>query len=103
MQRASVAQAKAFMDAYFERIRRLTANERLDSRLRFMLLDVVEQRGRGWEARRKKEGPKKIEVWRRALLGGREGGREDTGRVLCGLLAGRGQRSGGSERMLGSA
>jgi hypothetical protein len=28
----------------------------------FMLLDVVEQRLRGWETRRKKEGPKKIEV-----------------------------------------
>jgi hypothetical protein len=27
-----------------------------------MLLDVVEQRLRGWETRRKKEGPKKIEV-----------------------------------------
>jgi translation initiation factor 4G len=50
------------MDAYFERIKRLSNNEKLESRLRFMLLDVVEQRLRGWETRRKKEGPKKIEV-----------------------------------------
>jgi translation initiation factor 4G len=50
------------MNAYFERIKRLSASEKLESRLRFMLLDMVEQRQRGWESRRKKEGPKKIEV-----------------------------------------
>jgi len=54
--------AKGYMDAYFGRIRRLSESEQLDSRLRFMLMDVIEQRARGWETRRKKEGPKKIEV-----------------------------------------
>jgi hypothetical protein len=42
--------------------------------VRFMLLDVVEQRLRGWETRLKKEGPKKIEVaagleWCRGRVG----------------------------------
>jgi translation initiation factor 4G len=65
MQRQAVANSRKMMDAYFERIRRLSSNDKLESRLRFMLLDVVEQRARGWETRRKKEGPKKIEVrWR---------------------------------------
>jgi hypothetical protein len=62
LQRSAAANSRKMMDAYFERIKRLSANDKLESRLRFMLLDVVEQRQRGWETRRKKEGPKKIEV-----------------------------------------
>ena len=62
LQRAAAANSRKMMDAYFERIKRLSANDKLESRLRFMLLDVVEQRNRNWETRRKKEGPKKIEV-----------------------------------------
>ena len=54
--------AKKMMDAYFGRIKRLSESEKLESRLRFMLMDVIEQRARSWETRRKKEGPKKIEV-----------------------------------------
>lgn len=62
LQRQAAANGRKLMDAYFERMRRLTASPRLESRLRFMLMDVMDQRQRGWEARRKKEGPKKIEV-----------------------------------------
>jgi hypothetical protein len=62
LQRSAAAHSRKMMDAYFERIKRLSSNDKLESRLRFMLLDVVEQRLRGWETRRKKEGPKKIEV-----------------------------------------
>lgn len=62
MQKQAAANGRRFMDAYFERIRRLSSAEKLESRLRFMLMDVIEQRARGWESRRKKEGPMKIEV-----------------------------------------
>lgn len=62
LQREAEGSARKIMDVYFERIKRLSQSEKLESRLRFMLLDVVEQRQRGWETRRKKEGPKRIEV-----------------------------------------
>jgi translation initiation factor 4G len=62
MQDAALKSARDVMDVYFARIRRLAESDKLESRLRFMLLDVIEQRARGWETRRKKEGPKKIEV-----------------------------------------
>lgn len=68
MQEAAAKQARGMMDAYFSRIKRLSESDKLESRLRFMLLDVIEQRARGWEQRRKKEGPKKIEVRSRLLL-----------------------------------
>jgi translation initiation factor 4G len=62
LQEQATKSAKGMMDAYFSRIKRLSESDKLESRLRFMLLDVIEQRARGWETRRKKEGPKKIEV-----------------------------------------
>ena len=61
-QKEAAQQGKGRMDAYFLRIQRLVENKSLDSRLRFMLMDIQEQRNRGWEARRKAEGPMKIEV-----------------------------------------
>jgi hypothetical protein len=55
------------MDAYFMRIERLVNSDALDSRLRFLLMDVVDMRARRWETRRKAEGPKRIdEVHREA-------------------------------------
>ena len=61
-QKEAAVSARKFMDVYFARIQRLVDNKALDSRLRFMLMDVQEQRSRGWVARRKAEGPMKIEV-----------------------------------------
>lgn len=68
LQREAETNARKMMDVYFERIRRLSQSEKLESRLRFMLLDVIEQRQRGWETRRKKEGPKRIEVGFQCLI-----------------------------------
>ena len=48
------------MDAYFGRIDRLAKGDALDSRLRFMLMDIIDMRHRNWEMRRKAEGPKKV-------------------------------------------
>ncbi|KAJ7568258.1 hypothetical protein O6H91_01G025400 [Diphasiastrum complanatum] len=55
------AKAKQHIDAYFDRMNELASNEKLSSRLRFMLKDVIDLRRNGWQERRKVEGPKKID------------------------------------------
>ena len=61
------AKSRPLMDMYFTRVASLVAGDALDSRLRFLLQDVVEMRGNGWVERRKKDGPKTIsEVHREA-------------------------------------
>lgn len=49
------------LDAYFQRIDRLKDNRNLETRHRFMLIDLIELKNRNWVARMEKEGPKKIE------------------------------------------
>ncbi|CAD7702866.1 unnamed protein product, partial [Ostreobium quekettii] len=49
------------LKAYFLRVARLAENQNLDVRHRFMLLDLIEMKDRGWVERRKQEGPKTIE------------------------------------------
>eukprot|EP00210_Caulerpa_lentillifera_P005026 g4800.t1 len=49
------------LDAYFSRIDRLSKNKKLETRHRFMLIDLIELRDRRWVERREKEGPKTIE------------------------------------------
>lgn len=50
------------MNVYFSRIEVLAGNEAaLDSRHRFMLLDLIEQRRNRWRPRKEAEGPKTIE------------------------------------------
>ncbi|XP_044501768.1 eukaryotic translation initiation factor 4G-like isoform X2 [Mangifera indica] len=53
--------AKEYMDAYFDRMVKLSNNLKLSSRVRFMLKDAIELRNNKWQQRRKVEGPKKIE------------------------------------------
>ncbi|XP_045792328.1 eukaryotic translation initiation factor 4G-like isoform X3 [Trifolium pratense] len=53
--------AKEHMDVYFERLRVLSNNMNLSSRVRFMLKDVIDLRRNRWQQRRKVDGPKKIE------------------------------------------
>ncbi|CAL0305964.1 unnamed protein product [Lupinus luteus] len=60
--------AKIHIDAYFERIKMLSNNMNLSSRVRFMLKDSIDLRKNKWQERRKVEGPKKIdEVHRDAV------------------------------------
>ena len=54
---------------YFDRMEGLRQNTKLESRIRFMIQDVLELRANNWIPRSKKEGPKKIEV-RWHILGG---------------------------------
>ncbi|XP_004492237.1 eukaryotic translation initiation factor 4G-like [Cicer arietinum] len=53
--------AKEHMDVYFERMKSLSNNMNLSSRVRFMLKDAIDLRKNKWQQRRKVEGPKKIE------------------------------------------
>ncbi|XP_061357999.1 eukaryotic translation initiation factor 4G isoform X2 [Gastrolobium bilobum] len=53
--------AKVHIDAYFERMKLLSNNMNLSSRVRFMLKDAIDLRKNKWQQRRKVEGPKKIE------------------------------------------
>jgi hypothetical protein len=53
--------AKERMDRYFERMKTLSNNMNLSSRVRFMLMDAIDLRKNKWQQRRKVEGPKKIE------------------------------------------
>ncbi|XP_055817621.1 eukaryotic translation initiation factor 4G-like isoform X2 [Solanum dulcamara] len=55
------AKAKEHMDAYFDRLEKLSNNMKLSSRVRFMLKDSIDLRKNKWQQRRKVEGPKKIE------------------------------------------
>jgi translation initiation factor 4G len=76
------------MDVYFERINAVIALPDLPSRLRFMLMDVVDLRRKGWVSKEDDKGPKTIseiheeaknkaredELRRMATQGGRGGG-----------------------------
>ncbi|CAL1390478.1 unnamed protein product [Linum trigynum] len=53
--------AKEHMDAYFDRMSKLSNNMKLSSRVRFMLKDAIDLRRNKWQQRRKVEGPKKID------------------------------------------
>ncbi|XP_038970698.1 eukaryotic translation initiation factor 4G-like isoform X2 [Phoenix dactylifera] len=53
--------AKEHMDAYFDMMAKLSTNQKLSSRVRFMLKDAIDLRKNKWQQRRKVEGPKKIE------------------------------------------
>ncbi|KAF9106390.1 hypothetical protein BGX27_009191 [Mortierella sp. AM989] len=53
-------EAKNHMDVYFVRMAELTKNNKLPSRIRFMVQDVIELRSNKWVNRRAASGPKTI-------------------------------------------
>ncbi|KAK1326006.1 hypothetical protein QJS10_CPA01g02847 [Acorus calamus] len=53
--------AKDHIDSYFNTMHALSTNQKLSSRVRFMLRDAIDLRKNKWQQRRKVEGPKKIE------------------------------------------
>ncbi|KAJ6791263.1 eukaryotic translation initiation factor 4G [Iris pallida] len=55
------SKAKVNMDAYFDRMLKLSTNQKLSSRVRFLLRDAIDLRKNKWQQRRKIEGPKKID------------------------------------------
>ncbi|TGZ84887.1 hypothetical protein EX30DRAFT_368018 [Ascodesmis nigricans] len=52
--------SRGLMDAYFGRIDEMITNKDLNSRMRFMLMDVVDLRKKGWETKEADKGPKTI-------------------------------------------
>jgi translation initiation factor 4G len=54
------SKAQGRMDLYFERINQMIAIPDLPSRLRFMLMDVVDLRNKGWASKADNKGPKTI-------------------------------------------
>uniref|UniRef100_A0ACD6ANN9 Uncharacterized protein n=1 Tax=Avena sativa TaxID=4498 RepID=A0ACD6ANN9_AVESA len=53
--------AKEHIDAYFDRMRGLSTNQLISSRVRFLLRDSIDLRKNRWQQRRKVDGPKKID------------------------------------------
>jgi translation initiation factor 4G len=52
---------KAAMDAYFTRIQGVIDMPELPSRLKFMLMDLVDLRRKGWETKEANKGPKTLD------------------------------------------
>ena len=48
------------MDQYFLRIKKLSENDQLPSRVRFRLLDIIDMRQREWRSRRQVAGPRPV-------------------------------------------
>lgn len=60
--------SKPMMDMYFQRIQSMIDNKELNSRMRFMLMDVVDLRKTGWRSKETNKGPKTLqEVHEEAL------------------------------------
>lgn len=57
----STEKGRAFMEAYFNRIDSIINLEGLPSRLKFMLMDIVDLRKAGWVSKEANKGPKTLE------------------------------------------
>ncbi|PWW75448.1 hypothetical protein C7212DRAFT_197570 [Tuber magnatum] len=60
--------SKSMMDMYFARIKLLIDNKELNSRMRFMLMDVIDLRNKEWETKETDKGPKTIQEVREDAL-----------------------------------
>eukprot|EP00250_Pteridium_aquilinum_P019714 c24548_g1_i1 orf=574-6834(-) len=74
------------IDAYLERITRLSNHPKLSARIKFMLKDLIDLRRNGWQERRKVEGPKKIEEVHRDAVQERQATVAQAGRGARGPL-----------------
>merc|ERR1712137_26274 len=85
-----------FMNMYFEKLHSESKNHtELDSRIRFMIMDLIDLRRNSWVPRQKKNQAKKIdEVHREAALASQQ----EKERNVRGAPASRGSRFGGSTR-----
>ncbi|GAA5981089.1 hypothetical protein JCM10908_003980 [Rhodotorula pacifica] len=54
------AKAKQHMDVYFSRMRTIADNPKVTSRMRFMIMDVVDLRASRWQSKQEAAGPKTI-------------------------------------------
>lgn len=52
--------ARGHIDIYFQRMQQMSKSESINSRMRFMILDVIEMRAAGWKGKQESAGPKSI-------------------------------------------
>jgi len=57
----STEKGKPMMDVYFQRIQSMIDTPELPSRLRFMLMDIVDLRKKNWQSKEDNKGPKTLE------------------------------------------
>ena len=67
------SKAKEHIDAYFDRMKKMSNTQGLPFRLRLMLKDLIDLRRNGWKQRWKVEGHKKIEEVHRDAMQGLHG------------------------------
>ncbi|KAI5853053.1 translation initiation factor 4F, ribosome/mRNA-bridging subunit [Morchella snyderi] len=60
--------SKGIMDVYFARIVRISEDKELNSRMRFMLMDIIDLRRKHWETKEADKGPKTIQEVREDAL-----------------------------------
>ncbi|KAH8154319.1 uncharacterized protein LAJ45_02087 [Morchella importuna] len=60
--------SKGMMDMYFTRIGRMSEDKELNSRMRFMLMDIIDLRRKNWETKEADKGPKTIQEVREDAL-----------------------------------
>ncbi|KZF22759.1 hypothetical protein L228DRAFT_238670 [Xylona heveae TC161] len=69
----STERGPALMEVYFQRINQMIEIPDLNSRLRFMLMDIIDLRRKGWKSKDSEKGPKTIqeihEEWYELTLG----------------------------------
>ncbi|KAI8799377.1 hypothetical protein BJ742DRAFT_781471 [Cladochytrium replicatum] len=73
-------EAKTHVDTYFERIDVLSKSKSLPSRIRFMMLDLIDLRKNEWKARQEAAGPKTIAEIREQVERDREAAEEEARR-----------------------
>ncbi|CAI7786158.1 unnamed protein product, partial [Closterium sp. NIES-54] len=83
--------AQSHMEAYMARIAQFSTYPKLSSRIRFGLQDILELRANKWQARRKVEGPKKIDQVHRDARDERSNAVATAGRQIL-------ERGGGGSR-----
>lgn len=83
---------KPLMDVYFQRIKVMIDTPDLPSRLKFMLMDIVDTRRSGWQVKERNKGPQTIQEIREAAM--REQAEKDAERSRQ-----QSQRYGGGGRM----
>lgn len=52
--------ARSHLNIYFQRMKDMTQSENVNSRMKFMLMDVIEMRANGWKGKQESAGPKSI-------------------------------------------
>ncbi|KAI8801075.1 hypothetical protein BJ742DRAFT_42317 [Cladochytrium replicatum] len=73
-------EARLHVDSYFERIDVLSRSKSLPSRIRFMMLDLIDLRKNEWKARQEAAGPKTIAEIREQVERDREAAEEEARR-----------------------